>query len=411
MNKVLQKLGLIIMIFILIFNSITVFAWTPEEELSASSAILMDTIRGQVLYEKNADSLFSPSVMCKLMTALVTIEKTQLSAKVAISKNAASTNGLSLNLVVGNLYSVDDLLYAIMLSQSNDAAIALAEYVGEGDVNKFVGYMNDKAKELMLTDTYFVNPTGLYDKKQFTSTRDIAKLIKTAITNPIFNSIFGARGIAWINGKDSSILTNQNKLFWSYNGVDGGKTGTTPQQGTTSVTTVTKDGRRLIAVVFDTNEENSLTQTTQLFDYGFSRYYTGILVNKNTPIRSIKIDNIDVNLISKIDVYYTYPMGESYIKSINFSSNDKLELPVTKDTVAGVLSYTLNDDTVIDVNLYSDKELVAPEDYKSKFKTIIEENRDLVNIVLVLAAVECLLIIYNLTKLIYKGIKKIRTRI
>lgn len=411
MNKIRHKFGLIVMIFILIFNSITVFAWTPEEEISASSAILMDTIRGQVLYEKNSEILFSPSVMCKLMTALVVIEKTQLTAKVTISKNTASTNGSSLNLVIGNLYSVDDLLYAIMLSQGNDAAMALAEYVGEGDVNKFVGYMNDKAKELMLTDTYFVNPTGLYDKKQFTSTRDIAMLVKTAITNPIFNSIFGSRGIAWINGKDSSILTNQNKLFWSYNGVDGGKIGTTPQQGTTSVTTATKDGRRLIAIVFDTNEENSLTQATQLFDYGFSRYYTGILVNKNTPMRSIKIDNIDVNLISKIDVYYTYPMGESYIKSINFSSNDKLNLPVTKDTIAGVLSYTLNDDTVIDINLYSDKELVAPEDYKSKFKTIIEENRDLVNIVIVLAGIECLLIIYNLMKLISKGVKKIRTRI
>jgi len=411
MNKIRHKFGLIVMIFIIIFNSITVFAWTPEEELSASSAILMDTIRGQVLYEKKSESLFSPSVMCKLMTALVVIEKTQLTAKVTISKNAASANGTSLNLVVGNLYGVDDLLYATMLSQGNDAAIALAEYVGEGDVNKFVGYMNDKAKELMLTDTYFVNPTGLYDKKQFTSTRDIAMLVKTAITNPIFNSIFGAKGIAWINGKNSSVLTNQNKLFWSYKGVDGGKTGTTPQQGTTSVTTVTKDGRRLIAVVFDTNEENSLTQTTQLFDYGFSRYYTGILVNKNTPMRSIKIDNIDVNLISKIDVYYTYPIGESYIKSISFRSNDKLNLPVTKDTIAGVLSYILNDDTAIDINLYSEKELIAPEDYKSKIKTIIKENRDLVIIVLVLATIECLLIIYNLIKLIYKGVKKIRTRI
>jgi serine-type D-Ala-D-Ala carboxypeptidase (penicillin-binding protein 5/6) len=406
MNKNRQKIGLIIIISILLFNSIPVFAWAPGEELSANSVVLMDTIRGQVLYEKEADILFSPSIMCKLMTALVTIEKTQLNAKVTISKNSAGINGSSLNLVVGNLYSVEDLLYGIMLSQGNDSAIALAEYVGDGDVNKFVGYMNDMAKKLMLTDTFFVNPTGLYDKNQFTSTRDIAKLVKTAISMPIFNSIFGARAIAWINGKDSSILSNQNKLFWSYNGVDGGKTGTTPQQGTTSVTTATRNGRRLIAVVFDKNEEATLTQTTKLLDYGFSSYYTGVLVSKDIPLRNITVDNSDVNLISKMDIYYTYPIGESYIEKINFISNDKLTLPITTDTVAGVLNYTLKDGTVIDVNLYSDKEITAPEDYKSKAKKIFEENRDLVTIVIVLVALEIILLIYNLVKLIYKLLKK-----
>ncbi len=406
MNKKRQRFGLILVISILIFNSIPAFAWTPNDKLSANSAILIDSIRGQVLYEKEADSLYSLSIMCKLMTALVTIEKTDLNDKVTISKNSANVNGASLNLVVGNLYTVEDLLYAVILSQGNDAAIALAEYVGGGDVNKFVGYMNDKAKELMLIDTYFVNPTGLYDKKQFTSTKDIARLVKTAISNPVFNSIFGARGIAWVNGKNSSILTNQNKLFWSYKGIDGGKIGTTPQQGTTSVTTATRDDRRLIAVVFDDNEENSLTQTAQLFDYGFSRYSTGILVNKNTPLRSITVEDVEVDLISKMDVYYTYPIGESYIDKINFVANEKLSLPITTDTIGGVLNYTLSDGTVIEVNLYSDKEVVAPEDYKSKVKKIIEENRDLVIIVSVLAVIEGILIIYNLLKLIYKLFSK-----
>jgi len=406
MNKNRQIFGLIIIISILILNSIPVFAWGPDEDLTASSAILMDTIRGQVLYEKEADIIYSPSIMCKLMAALVTIEKTQLNAKVTISKNSTGIKGSSLNLVVGNLYSVEDLLYGITLSHGNDATIALAEYVGNGDVSKFVGYMNDKAKELMLTDTFFVNPTGLYDKKQTTSTKDIAKLVKTAISNPLFNSIFGARGIAWINGKNSTILTNQNKLFWSYSGVDGGKTETTPKQGSTSVTTVTKDGRRLIAVVFDKTEEATLTQTMQLFDYGFSHYYAGILVSKDTPLRSITVENSDVNLISKMDVYYTYPSGQNYIDKINFIPNEKLKLPITKDTIAGVLNYTLKDGTVIDVNLYSDKEVTPPADYKSKAKTIFEENRDLVTIVVVLVAIECILLMYNLIKLIYKLFKK-----
>jgi len=406
MNRKHQKFCLFILIFVMAFNSIPVFAWTPDEGLSANSAILIETGRGQVLYEKEAGSHISPSIMCKLMTALVTIEKTKLNSKVTISKNSANINGSSLNLVVGNLYTVEDLLYGVMLSQGNDSAIALAEYVGDGDVNKFVGLMNDKAKELMLTDTYFVNPTGLYDENQYTSAGDIAKLIKIAITNPVFNNIFASRGIAWLNGKASSILTNQNKLFWSYNGVDGGKLGTTPQKGTTSVTTATRDGRRLIAVIFDKDEQNALKQTTQLFDYGFSHFYSGTLVSKDTVLRSIAIQDVNINLISKMDVYYTYPIGESYIKNIKFIQNEKLELPINTDTIAGVLSYTLTDGTTIDINLYSDKNVVAPEDYKSRIQTIFRENHDLVVIVLVLVAIEIIIIVYKLLKLVYRLSKK-----
>ena len=407
MRKLHHKLVLfIILLSSIILNSIPVLAWTPDEELTASSAILMDTMRGQILFEKDADKVLSPSIMCKLMTALITMDKTQLNSKVTISKNAAGINGASLNLTVGNLYTVEDLLYGIMLSPGNDAAIALAEYVGDGDVNKFVGYMNETAKKLMLNDTYFVNPTGLYDEKQFTSVRDIAKLIKSAIANPVFNSVFGSRGIAWINGKDSSVLTNQNKLFWSYNGVDGGKIGTNPKLGVISVTTATRDGRRLVAVVFDKDEESTLSQTTQLFDYGFTNYYNGILVSKDTPLRTIAVQNVDVNLISKIDVYYTYPVGQSYIKDISFTKNEKLELPIKTDTVAGVLKYILEDGTEIDVDLYSDKEIVPEQDYKTKIKTILDENRDLVLIVTILIVIEFVLLFYNIIKLIIKIARK-----
>jgi len=199
MKKLHRLFILLILIFaILSLNIVPVFAWTPEEELSASSAILIDTLRGQTLYEKEADKLLSPSIMCKLMTALITIENTQLNSKVTISKNAAGINGASLNLTVGNMYTVKDLLYGVMLSPGNDAAIALAEYVGNGDVNKFVTLMNETAKKNMLNHTYFVNPTGLYDENQFTSVRDIAKLLKIAISNPVFNSIFASKGIAWV---------------------------------------------------------------------------------------------------------------------------------------------------------------------------------------------------------------------
>ncbi|ACL74902.1 D-alanyl-D-alanine carboxypeptidase family protein [Ruminiclostridium cellulolyticum] len=403
-----KKILIVFVALILIFNCLPVFAWTPTEGLTSSSVVLMDTVRGQILFEKNAYAHLSPSVMCKLMTALVTIEKTDLNAKVTISKNAASFKGL--NLVVGNQYTVEDLLYAVMLSQGNDAAVALAEYVGDGDIQKFVRYMNTKAKELSLKDTYFVNPTGLYEKDQYTSAKDIAVLVKAAISNNTFNLMFGARGFGWLNGNNSSILTNQNTLFWSYKGVDGGKIGTnTNPQSISAVTTATLNEKRLIAVVFNTNEENAFSETAKLFDYGFSKFYTGVLVPKNIPQRSIEVDNVKVDLVSKIDVYYTYPVGDSFINNISFTPNEKLKLPLNTETIAGVLKYTLNDNTVIEVNLYSDKTVSAPEDYISKIKNIVTENRDLVIIVGILAIIELVLIAKNLLKFIFKA-KKTRTQ-
>jgi D-alanyl-D-alanine carboxypeptidase (penicillin-binding protein 5/6) len=410
MSRKYQILVWIMLTLVLALNCIPVFAWSPAEKLSSNSVVLMDTTRGQILFEKNQNSRLSPSVMCKLMTALVTIEKADLNAKVTISKNAASFNGL--HLVVGNQYSVSDLLHAVILSQGNDAAVALAEYVGNGDIKKFVKYMNDTAKELMLKDTLFANPTGLFEKGQYTSARDIATLVKSAISNPTFNVIFGAKGIGWLNGNNSSILTNQNTLFWSYNGVDGGKIGTnTTPHIISAVTTATQNGKRLIAVVFNTGEEQALAETAKLFDYGFSNFYTGILVPSNTPQRSVEIDNVKLDLISKIDVYYTYPIGNSFIKNITFLPNEKLRLPVGTDTIAGILKYTLNDDTVIEVNLYSNKSVSAPQDYKTRIKDILTENRDLVIIVVILAVIEVVLVIYNLFKWILRLVKKPRTQL
>ncbi len=403
-----KKILLVLVALILIFNSLPVFAWTPAESLTSSSAVLMDTVRGQVLYEKDAYKHLSPSVMCKLMTALVTIAKADLNAKITISKNAASYKGL--NLVVGNQYTVEDLLYAVMLSQGNDAAVALAEYVGDGDIQKFVKYMNTKAKELSLKDTYFVNPTGLYEKDQYTSAKDIASFIKAAIANNTFNTIFGAKGFGWINGNNSSILTNQNTLFWSYKGVDGGKLGTnTNPQSFSAVTTASQNEKRLIAVVFNTNEKDTFSETAKLFDYGFSKFFTGVLVPKHIPQRSIEVDNVKVDLVSKIDVYYTYPIGNSFIKNITFIPNEKLKLPINTEIIAGVLKYTLNDSTVIEVNLYSDKTVSAPKDYRTKIKNIVSENKDLVTIVGILGIIEIILIIKNLIKFMFRA-KKTRTQ-
>jgi D-alanyl-D-alanine carboxypeptidase/D-alanyl-D-alanine carboxypeptidase (penicillin-binding protein 5/6) len=402
-----------IILFIFLISSYTfpIFAApvpvkTVKDNLSSSS-ILIDAARGQVLSEKNADQPTASSIMPKLMTALIVSEKAQMDSKVTISKNAAKYKGSIVELSVGNKYSVSDLLYVTLLSQSNNAAVALAEYVGEGDVGKFVDLMNSKCKELDLKDTFFKNPTGLDEEGQFTTARDISKLIKYAIANSVFDSVFGTKGVPWLSGNDSTIITNQNSLFWSYEGVDGGKIGTN-SSGFSAVTTATRNNRRLIAVVSNTNEKSTLSDTINILDHGFKDFNTGILVQKNSTVWSITLEGNKVSLISKIDVFYTFPIGQSYIKNIQFKQNDKLKLPLTTDTVGGVVSYTLKDGTSIDVNLYPSQALVAKEDYKSKIKSILNQNLDLFMLVLILIIIECSIIIYRLFKLIIKTIRRLK---
>ena len=406
--KINRIFSVIILIIFLVSSCIVPIFAVPGPVDTSASSILIDTVRGQVLYEHNADTPASYSIMSKLMTALIVCEKAQLDSKVTISKNAAKYKGSIVELSVGNKYSISDLLYVTLLSQSNNAAVALAEDVGEGDVGKFVDLMNNKCKELDLKDTYFKNPTGLDEEGQFTTVRDISKLIKYAIANSVFDSVFGTKGVPWISGNDSTIITNQNSLFWSYDGVDGGKIGSN-SSGFSAVTTATRNNRRLIAVVSNTNEKSTLADTINILDHGFKDFNTGVLVQKNSTIWSIMLEGNKVNLISKIDVFYTFPNGQSYIKNIQFKQNEKLKLPLTIDTVGGVVSYTLKDGTSIDVNLYPSEALVAKEDYKSKIRSTLNQNQDLLMLVLILIFIECSIIIYKLFKLIIKSLKRLKS--
>jgi D-alanyl-D-alanine carboxypeptidase/D-alanyl-D-alanine carboxypeptidase (penicillin-binding protein 5/6) len=146
--------------------------------------------------------------------------------------------------------------------------------------------------------------------------------------------------------------------------------------------------------------------TTKLFDYGFTHFISGVLIPKDTTVRTITVNDIDVDLVSKMDISYTYPIGQSFIKSITFKPNEKLTLPMNTDTIAGVLHYVLEDDSTIDINLYPSKEIVGPQDPLTKIKAIFAENKDLVILVLILSAIEIFLAIYHLSRFVIRAVKK-----
>lgn len=381
-----------------------------EPDIEAVSAILIESGRGQVLYAKNSDVRLHISAACKVMTALVTIEKQggSLNSDVVISKESVDAEGSALNLVVGEKYSIENLLYAVILSSANDAANALAEYVG-GDIESFVAMMNDLAARLNLKNTHFSNPTGLYDETQYTTAHDVAMLIKYALTNPTFNKIFSTKSRPWINPDGStSILVNQNTLFWAYNGVDGGKIGFNNEGQYSVITTATRNNQRLISIVLYGPKDSVFEDSQKMLDYGFNNFMTGVLVRKGDVLKTISIGDTDVNLISIADVYYTYPIGQSYIKDLVVNVTKDLAPPIKKNFSVGTAKFVLMDDTVIDVSLYPENDINPPEDRWTKALNKLKENRDIFYLLAILIILEIIIIIYKIVKLIGKLLSRIR---
>ncbi|HOJ10239.1 MAG TPA: serine hydrolase [Clostridiales bacterium] len=368
----------------------------PESPIiKAPSAILVEAERGQILYKKQADKKLHISTANKIMTAILAIEKNDLGAKVTISKESSSSEGSLLFLAIGEKYTVEDLLNAIIITNANDAANALAEYAG-GDINMFVEMMNKKAQALNMQDTNFTNPTGLYDSAQYSTAKDIAVLIRYALSLPDFNRIISYRAVPWVDKQGVDLLTNTNKLFWSYDGVDGGKTGFNNKEQQTAITAATRNNIRLISIVLDAPENSVFSDSSNLLDYGFNNFKKGILVSKSQDLKSISVGSKEIKLISANDVYYIYPVGENYVRSISFNIVKDFKPPITRNSLAGIAHYTLKDGTVIDVNLYPETDILPPEKFYTKLINKLKESKDLYILVIMLIIMEILIMFYKI---------------
>jgi D-alanyl-D-alanine carboxypeptidase/D-alanyl-D-alanine carboxypeptidase (penicillin-binding protein 5/6) len=388
-----------------------VFAEIQVPEIKAVSAILVESKRGQILFEKDPKVKLHISSTNKIMTALLALEKanSKIDTQVTISKNAAAAEGSKLNLEVGEKYSVEDLVYTVLLTSANDSALALAEYVG-GDLRSFVNIMNDKASEIKMEDTNFTNPTGLYDEEQYTTAFDLAVLTRFALSNPYFERIFSSQARLWTNQGKVEVITNSNNLFWSYDGIDGGKTGYNEVERQTAITTATRDNMRIISIVLDSPEASVYVDSTKLLDYGFNNYKTGVLVKKDMTLKTISVADNSIDLISPIDVYYTFPVGEDNIKAIDFKVREGIELPVLKTEVVGKMKYILKDDTEIGIDLYPATNVYSSVDMFSSLVKYMVEYKDITILLISLVGMEIILILVKMLKLVKKALAKVSFR-
>jgi D-alanyl-D-alanine carboxypeptidase len=234
--------------------------------VSAKGAVLIDAATGTVLAEKNAGERRLIASTTKIMTGLVAIEMCgDLDERLEVPAAAVGVEGSSLYLREGQLISMRDLLYGLLLKSGNDAAAALAIHCA-GSVEDFAVMMNEKATGLGLKDTNFCNPHGLNAEGHYSTARDMAVLTRAALENETFSHIVSSK-YAQING---ITIKNHNRLLWSYEGADGVKTGYTVSAGRCLVSSATRDGMRLIVVTL--NDHNDWADHTAMLDYGFNNY-------------------------------------------------------------------------------------------------------------------------------------------
>lgn len=252
------------------------------DAVSARKAYVIDGISGRVLYERNADEKSLIASTTKIMTALIVCEQCNVLDRMRIPKEAVGIEGSSMYLREGEVLTLQELLYGLMLSSGNDAAVALAIYCG-GTVEGFAQLMNDKARILGMKNTHFENPNGLDSPGHYSTARDLAILAAYAMENPIFAKTVSAKSVK----VGERYLTNHNKLLWRVEGADGVKTGYTKAAGRILVSSASRDGRRIIAVTID--DPCDWQDHAALLEEGFSRYQMRRILQKGDRVGTLAI--------------------------------------------------------------------------------------------------------------------------
>lgn len=244
---------------------------TPE--ILAKSAIVLDGLSDKILFEKNSNEQLPIASITKIMTVIVALESEPVFEDiVSISNNAISYGGSTMHLQEGEEITVLDLFYGMLLSSANDATIALVEYISHGDINQFVGLMNEKAISLGLMDTHFANPTGLDQEGNYSSAHDLAQLTDYAMGKEFFRKTLMMPEYTShvLNREVVHHLKNTDKLLGVREDIIGGKTGFTYAAGLCFVGIAEREGHELIVVIL--NSDRRFEETGALIDWAFDHY-------------------------------------------------------------------------------------------------------------------------------------------
>lgn len=364
---------LVTMIALLLFSFLTIYASSSVAstlKVSARACALYEPQTESFLFTKNADERLPMASTTKIMTAVVALENAELSDLVEIDDNAVGVEGSSAYLKSGDVLSVEELLYALLLSSANDAAAALAYHIS-GSIESFANLMNEKALALGLSNTHFANPHGLDDKDHYTTARDLATLAGYAIKNETFKLISSTYKKSFTTEERRRTYVNHNKLLNMYDGSIGMKTGFTKKSGRCLVGAAERDGLTFITVTLDA--PNDWQDHISMLDYGYDTLVKLTFARPDDFSYDIKLlDGVagSVKVTNSEGASIILPKGEyevrEYVKLSRYTV-----APVSEGDILGKVIFTVDGKYSGEVSLIA-TESVSKREEKSFFKKIYD---------------------------------------
>ncbi|MDF2631916.1 MAG: D-alanyl-D-alanine carboxypeptidase [Caproiciproducens sp.] len=369
-----------ILLILIIPMSFPLFASADAQpQLSAKSAVLMNADNGEILYAKGENDKRPMASTTKIMTALITLETAAVNNRiVTITDNMVRVEGSSMGLMPGNKLSLKSLAAGMLLVSGNDAANSAAIAIG-GSTKAFAELMNKRAKELNMTDTHFVTPSGLDDEEHYTTARDLAVLAAAAMKNPDFAEIACEKSMSvqFISPDQTRRLTNHNKLLSMYSGCVGVKTGFTKKAGRCLVSSAEKNGVHLVAVTL--NASDDWNDHEKMLNYGFSKLISCPVDDSGYSVTFPVVGGTSNNVVIHGSVQ------NSIVVNIDEASNIKrtVELPtfvyapVEAGQVLGTVRYTVGSKTVATTELIAVGQVAKLEIPKNIFEIFLDHIKNL----------------------------------
>ena len=341
---------------------------TPVD-LQCASAILIEMDSGQIIFEQHADDMRPVASVTKVMTILLALEavedgRASIDDVVTVSKNASGMGGSQILLDTGECQTYSQLLKSVIVGSANDSAVALAEYL-YGSEQLFVEYMNERARELGMSNTVYKNCTGLPTEGQYTTARDVAIAAREMFSHDLYFDY----STVWLEDFDhgdgrKTQLTNTNKLTRLYEGCDGGKTGSTDEAGYCFAATAKRAGMRLVAVVLGSKSSTDrFDSASAMFDYGFANYRLYPVAEKGTPVKGMLTvtggDAAGVPLVIDGDLTLLITKGNEQQVELVPNIPDFIEAPVSKGQKIGSVDVILDERKVASLDIVTADSVTA----------------------------------------------------
>lgn len=318
-----------------------------DSNIKSKSAYLIEAETGQVIFRKNELEHLPIASMCKVMTLLICFDKINenelfLDETIIVSENASKMGGSQIFLEENGEYGVEQLIKGIVVASANDACVALAERL-YGNEREFVNKMNQKAEELGMNDTCFVNCTGLPQDGQYSCAKDVSKMFSELIKHKEYFNY----STIWMDKiqhpKDRvTEISNTNKLVRFYSGCCGGKTGYTKEAGFCLTAIAERDGTKIISVVIGAPDSKTrFNEVSNMFNYAFSNYITKTIIDKDKPLDfTVEVSNGKQNAINVYPEKSVKLFSEKNSKKsfeIIFNKKSDVKAPIKKGEIIGVL--------------------------------------------------------------------------